>query len=151
MAKAFYSVVLDHSAGSVWEVIRSFGHYTWAGVMGETTIEDGKAGDQVGAIRRFEGGGRIIRQVLLAHSDVDRSYTYAFCDPSALEVRKYVATIRITPVVESGQAFIEWSAEFDCDAEVADRWIRYFEQEGFAKWLGALRKLMSEDGARREA
>jgi hypothetical protein len=77
-------------------VIRSFGHYTWAGVMGETTIEDGKAGDQVGAIRRFEGGGGSVRQVLLAHSDIDRSYTYAFCDPSALEVRNYVATIRIT-------------------------------------------------------
>jgi len=96
MAKAFYSVVLDRSADSVWDVIRSFGHYTWAGVMGETTIEDGKAGDQVGAIRRFEGGGGSVRQVLLAHSDIDRSYTYAFCDPSALEVRNYVATIRIT-------------------------------------------------------
>ncbi len=151
MAKAFYSVVLDHSAGSVWAVIRSFGHYTWAGVEGETTIEDGKAGDQVGAIRRFEGGGGIVRQVLLAHSDVDRSHTYAFCDPSALEVRNYVATIRITPVIESGQAFIEWSAEFDCAAEETDRWIGYFEQEGFAKWLGALRRFMNEDGARREA
>jgi hypothetical protein len=151
MAKAFYSVVLDRSADSVWDVIRSFGHYTWAGVMGETTIEDGKAGDQVGAIRRFEGGGGSVRQVLLAHSDIDRSYTYAFCDPSALEVRNYVATIRITPVVESGQAFIEWSAEFDCAAEETGHWIHYFEQEGFATWLGALRRFMSEDGARREA
>lgn len=150
MAKAFYSVVLDHSASSVWGVIRSFGHYTWAGVTGETTIEDGKAGDQVGAIRRFEGGDGIIRQILLAHSDVDRSYTYAFCDPSALAVRNYVATIRITPVVESGKAFIEWFAEFDCAAEETDRWIAYFEKEGFAKWLSALRRFMSEDGTRQE-
>ena len=150
MAKAFYSVVLDHPASAVWAVIRSFGHYTWAGVVGETTIEDGKAGDQVGAIRRFEGGGKIIRQVLLAHSDVDRSYTYAFCDPSALAVRNYVATIRITPVVETGKAFIEWSAEFDCEAGETDHWIGYFEKEGFAKWLGALRQFMRENDTRQE-
>ncbi len=41
MAEAFYSVVLGHPADAVWAVIRPFGHYTWAGVDVETTIEDG--------------------------------------------------------------------------------------------------------------
>ena len=75
MAKSYYSMALDHAADDVWAVIRPFDHYAWAGVESQTTIEDDKAGDQVSAIRRVVAGERIIRQKLLAHSDVDRSYT----------------------------------------------------------------------------
>ncbi|MBV8779004.1 MAG: SRPBCC family protein, partial [Alphaproteobacteria bacterium] len=72
MATAYYSIVLDKPAEAVWRTIRAFDHYGWAGVVGETIIEDGKAGDQVGAIRCFTGADRTIRQRLLAHSDRDR-------------------------------------------------------------------------------
>ena len=75
MAKSYYSVVLNHPAQDVWAAIRRFDHYAWAGVLDETLIEEGKAGDQVSAIRRFIISDRTIRQVLLAHSDLDRSYT----------------------------------------------------------------------------
>ena len=143
MAEAFYSIVLDHSAGDVWSVIRPFGHYAWAGVEGATTIEDGKATDQVGAVRRVELSGRTIRQVLLAHSDIERSYTYAFVGPPAQPVRDYFATLRVTPVIESDQAFVEWRATFDClDAAETDKWKRHFETQGFAVWLAALRDFM---------
>ena len=143
MAKAFYSTVLGHPADAVWTVIRPFDHYAWAGVEGETIIEAGKVGDQVGAIRRVDlGGDKVIRQVLLAHSDIERSYTYAFCGAAPFPVSNYVATIRVTPVVDSGHAFVEWSATFDCAAEEYERWTKYFEREGFAKWLAALRRFM---------
>ena len=90
MAKAVYSVVLDQSADEVWSVIRPFDHYAWAGVESLTTIEAGKATDQVGAVRRVTVGDNTLRQMLLSHSDLDRCYTYRFCDP----VRDYTATIR---------------------------------------------------------
>ena len=71
MPKAFYSIVLDHPADEVWRVIRPFGEYDWAGVPAETSIENGKAGDQIGAVRRIEtGDGAVRRQILLAHSDI---------------------------------------------------------------------------------
>src|SRR2546430_17411034 len=114
MAKSYYSVVLNHSAEDVWAIIRQFDHYAWAGVQAETTIEEGKAGDQVGAVRCVNSGGKIIRQMLLSHSDLERSYTYALCDPPPFAVRNYVATIRVVPVIESGRAFVEWWATFDC-------------------------------------
>ncbi|TMH47098.1 MAG: SRPBCC family protein [Betaproteobacteria bacterium] len=114
------------------------------GVEAETTLEAGKAGDQVGAVRRVSSGGKIIRQALLAHSDVERSYTYALCNPPPFPVRNYVATIRVTPVVDGNQAFVEWWATFDCAAEEYDHWRTYFEQQGFAKWLSALRHFMAE-------
>lgn len=143
MAEAFYSIVLDHPAADVWSVIRPFGHYAWAGVQGATTIEDGKVTDQVGAVRRVELPGRTIRQILLAHSDIDRSYTYAFVGPPPQNVRDYVATIRVTPVVESGQAFVDWRATYDClDAAEAGHWKEHFERQGFAVWLAALRDFL---------
>jgi hypothetical protein len=142
MAKAYYSMVLDHTADQVWAVIRRFGDYAWAGVKGETIIEDGKSGDQVGAVRRVRTGEGQIRQRLLACSDVDRSYTYEFCDQPPFPVRNYKAMIRVRPIVESGQAFVEWSATFDCADDDLDRWTAYFRQEGFAKWLASLRKVM---------
>jgi Polyketide cyclase / dehydrase and lipid transport len=146
MAKSYYSAVFEQSADEVWKAIRQFDEYAWAGVPGATTIEDGKAGDQIGAVRRIEmGDGIIRRQILLAHSDQDRSYTYAICDPPYLPIENYVSTIRVTPVIESGKAFVEWSATFDCAADERTRWTNFFEKEGFAKWLGSLRAHLTRE------
>ena len=60
MARAYYSTVLDHPADKVWSVIRPFDYYAWAGVPGQTIIEDGRKGDQVGSIRRFSNGEKSI-------------------------------------------------------------------------------------------
>ncbi len=151
MARSYYSMILDHPAEEVWAVIRRFDHYAWAGVPSETVIEDGKRGDQVSAVRRVAAGEKIIRQALLAHSDVERSYTYALLDPAPFPVRDYVATIRVTPVVENGTAFVEWWATFDCAAAERDRWTRYFERDGFAKWLAALRAFMRTSRAEQKS
>ena len=140
MAQSFYSLVLPHTVDAVWQRIRDFGDYAWAGVESVTIIEDGKAGDQVGAVRRVELPGRVIRQQLLAHSDIDRCYTYAFLEPAP--VRNYVATIRIVPVVADGHAFVQWSATFDCAEDAIERWSNFFAFEGFARWLEALRQVM---------
>lgn len=142
MTTAYFSIVLDHPADEVWRTIRPFGHYSWAGVSGETVIEDSKASDQVGAVRRVTTAGGTIRQVLLAHSDVERSYTYTFCGTPPFPVHDYVATIRVTPVAEDGRSFVEWRAGFDCAAEERDHWTNHFEREGFARWLAALRRYM---------
>jgi hypothetical protein len=142
MAKSFYSTVLDHTADEVWSFIRSFGDYAWAGVESETVIEDGKAGDQVGAVRRVAIGDKVIRQQLLAHSDIDRSYTYVFLEPAP--VRNYQATIRIVPVIDGGKAFVQWWATFDCAENALERWTNCFAHEGFAVWLASLRVVIAD-------
>jgi len=142
MAEAFYSVVLDHPADAVWAVIRPFGHYAWAGVEADTVIEEGKAEAEVGAVRCVTMPGRTIRQKLLAHSDRERSYTYSFLEPAP--VPNYVATIRVTPVAETGQSFVDWRATFDCAPQEQARWIEQFEHKGFAVWLAALRRFLAQ-------
>ena len=149
MAKAYYSVVLDHPADQVWAAIRRFDRYAWAGVESETRIEEDRAGDQVGAVRRIVlVDGAVRRQMLRAHSDVERSYSYTLCDPPYLPVQDFLATIRVTPVVETNQAFVEWGATFDCAAEERRRWVYWFETQGFAVWLAALRRYMDGSTAR---
>ena len=145
MARAYYSTVLDHAAGAVWSVIRSFDHYAWAGVPSETTIEDGRQGDQVGSVRRVVIGTKIIRQILLAHSDLERSYSYSFLSELPVPARNYLATIRLTPVTDGDRAFVEWWATFDAAPPDERICIDFFEVRGFAVWLGALREFMRAD------
>lgn len=151
MAKSYYSFVLAHPADNVWAVIRPFDHYAWAGVESETIIEGGKAGDQVGAVRRFAFGGNVLRQMLLAHSDIERSYTYCFCGTPPFPVRDYQSTIRISPVIADDHSFVEWWATFDCADDERDKWVKHFEQQGFAKWLAALDQFMAAASSRNES
>ncbi len=143
MARAYYSMIIDHSAATIWAVIRDFGHYAWAGVQGETVIENGGAGSEVGVVRRVEGGGNAIRQILLAHSDPDRSYTYGFVGAPTIPVENYEATIRVTPVTAEPRALVEWFATFDCAPEQREAIVSGLEQNGFAKWLTALKAHMA--------
>jgi hypothetical protein len=139
MARSYYSTVFDQTADEIWGVIRDFGNYQWAGVVAETHIEGGRSGDAVGGIRNVDLGNSCIRQKLLVHSDLERSYTYAFCEPIPFPVRDYQATLRVTPVVDSDTAFVEWWATFDCTDGRQDHWTSHFEKQGFAKWLASLR------------
>lgn len=82
MPTAYYSTVFDRPADRVWATIRDFGNYTvWVDGVDETTIEGGRSGDAVGAVHGVRMGDVRIRQRLLAHSDLSRSYSYAFCEP----------------------------------------------------------------------
>jgi Polyketide cyclase / dehydrase and lipid transport len=133
--------VIDQTADTVWAAIRDFGDYTWAGVTG-TCIENGQSGDAIGGIRRFELNGITARQRLLAHSDRDRAYTYAFCESAPIPLRDYVATIRITPVTDGNRAFVEWWATFDCAEDEIDQRKTFYEQP-FHNWLESLRTHLS--------
>lgn len=139
MAKSYYSTVLDVPADQVWARIRAFDDYGWAGAGYEAHMEDGAQGDAVGGVRRIGTGSRPMRQRLLAHSDLDRSYAYTICEPSPYPVRDYQGTLRVTPVVDGGRAFVEWWATFDCADDQRDHWTGYFAHEGFARWLTSLR------------
>ena len=133
-----YSTVFSRSSDQVWSFIRDFGHYKWAGVVNECHIEDGKSGDAVGCIRHVELGDRSIRQRLLAHSDIERFYTYTFCEPIPFPWRDFVATLRVIPITDGDRALVEWSARFDCADDAHDRWHDHLTRS-FGKWLESLR------------
>jgi hypothetical protein len=109
MTKVSYSTVFEQTADQVWAVIRDFNSYpVWVASVTESHIEDGKAGDTVGAIRNFVEFGVLTRQRLVAHSDLDRFYTYESCEPLGA-ITYYQGTGRVTPIVDSNRAFMEES------------------------------------------
>jgi hypothetical protein len=143
MARAYYSTVIEQPADRIWAIIRDFNaHSVWLPGT-ESHIEERKSGDQVGAIRNVRIGEKVIRQRLLAESDIDRFQTYEFCGPAPFPVRNYRATLRLTPIVDGNRSFIEWWATFDCAPEQHEHWTAYFANDGFAKWLGSLRNHLS--------
>jgi hypothetical protein len=93
MTTAFYSSVLDHPIDRVWELVRDFNNYPRYidGVI-ESVIEDGKRGDEVGAVRNFNYQGNWIRQRLVRHSDAQHLLTYAGIDPFAVPAQEDAAT-----------------------------------------------------------
>jgi hypothetical protein len=145
MAKSYYSTVFDHSADEVWRTIRDFNNYpVWVDGAGESTIEDGKRGDAVGAVRNVLYQGNRIRQRLLALSDLDRTQTYGFAGAPPAYVgglQAFEATIRVTPIVDGDRAFVEWFATFDC-ADARREELGDFFRGAFAKWLGSLRRAL---------
>jgi Polyketide cyclase / dehydrase and lipid transport len=143
MPRAYYSTVFEQSANTVWRTIRCFDEYAWAGTGVDAEMEDGKAGDAVGGVRRVATPDQPIRQRLLAHSDVNRCYTYEFCDPVPFAVRDYRATLRVTPVTDGDRAFVEWWATFECAEDERDHWVKQFRGDGFASWLGSLRRQLA--------
>lgn len=146
MAKSYYSTVFVQSADTVWSVIRDFNAYPiWVDGAGSSEIEGGKSGDSVGAVRRVLYNGRTIRQRLLGQSDCERSQSYAFAEEGALPVDNYSATIRVTPIVDGDQAFVEWWATFDCDGGERDEHAAFF-RAAFAGWLESLRRNLVKAG-----
>lgn len=141
MPRSYASTVVDAPADAVWARVRDFnGLPQWhSGLVAKSRIEDGKAGDQVGGVRNFElTDGTLIREVLTAHSDTERSYTYAFCEPP-FPVRDYLATIRITPVTDGDRSFMEWWTTFDCELAEIDHWKDFFATAVFKGGLDAIR------------
>lgn len=146
MATSYYSTVFVQSADTVWGIVRDFNAYpVWVDGAGTSEIENGKNGETVGAVRRVLYDGRTIRQRLLGQSDVERSQTYAFAEEGALPVENYRATIRVTPVVDGDQSFVEWWATFDCDPAQREQRVTFFRR-AFAGWLESLRRNLVKAG-----
>lgn len=99
----------------------------------------------VGAIRNFFMGGFRTRQRLLAHSDVERFFTYQSCAPfettsggTTRTLIRYEGTLRVRPISEGDRCLAEWSASYEGPAEDADYWATWWATS-LPAWLGSLR------------
>lgn len=115
MAKVYRSAVIAAPADAVWAYVRNFNALPkWHPAIATSEIEAGSASDRVGCVRRFtrKSDGGLLREQLLALSDVERTFTYNIL-VSPMPVANYIATMRFTPITASNHTFAEWWAEFD--------------------------------------
>jgi hypothetical protein len=141
MARSYASTVVNASPDEVWARIRDFnGLATWhGGLVADSEIEEGKAGDQVGAVRSFHlTDGTHLRERLLSHSDAYRMYSYNF-ELTPFDVDNYHATLRVRPVTDGNKSFVEWSTTYDCDRDKQDHWQGFFANQVFQGGFDALK------------
>lgn len=138
------SRVLPHAPETVWQKIRDFnGLPSWHPMIARSAMEDGKSGDQVGAVRNFfthDGGN--IREQLLGLNDRDRVITYSILE-SGMGVSDYVAEIALQRISHDNSTLAKWTAEFNCADDQAAELEQFIGQTVFQGGLVHLDKLLS--------
>jgi hypothetical protein len=115
MTKAFVSTVINCPIERVWRVVRDFnGLPAWMAGMKDSVIEDGKAPDAIGAVRKLSmvGSSDKLRERLEVLSDGDYLVTYSVLE-GPLPVKKVVTSLRLRPITDVYATLGEWSSEFE--------------------------------------
>lgn len=141
MARVYISSIINAPAAKVWERVRDFnGLPNWHPRIRDSRIEDALPADKVGCIRNFNlQNGDNIREQLLGLSDYDLFCSYAILE-SPMPLTDYVATLRLNPVTDGDRCFAEWSAEFECAADVEDELVSGIGTNVFQGGFDALKR-----------
>lgn len=122
--------------------VHDFGEYSWGEGVGEARIEGGGNANIPGAIRAFACYEQKSRQRLTAYSEAERSMTWESVDPFDDSLSYHRASFRVTPIVASNGAFVEWWVEFNAREDAVARWRKHQLTE-FAKSLDRLERLVN--------
>ena len=97
----------------VWAAIRNFdAPGEFFPFVVSSPIEEDREPTAVGAVRVVtQTDGGVFREVLVAHSDAERSYAYTFVD-SPIPVRDHRTTLRLRPITDGDRTLAEWSSRF---------------------------------------
>lgn len=117
MPRSYASTTVAADPDAVWAFLRNFnGTPDFVEAISASEILDGKLADQVGAERKLTlGDGAVVRERLVALSDVDRSYTYHLLE-GPFPFTEYYSTIRVSRVSDANTSFVEWWSTYDCEA-----------------------------------
>lgn len=147
MVEVVRSTVIDAPIEAVWAILRDFnGHDQWHPAVAESAIENGRAADEVGCVRRFAlAAGGEIREQLLALSDRDHSFTYCILD-APIPLQGYVATLSLRRVTNGERTFWHWRSEFTTPPGRDDELARMVGEQIYVGGMEAVRSLLSARG-----
>lgn len=110
----YNTCVVPAPVDQVWNSLRDFHNFTWAGsVIEKVTIVGKCASDQIGAKRILNDA---FHETLLALDDQSRDLKYSIDNgPGPLsqdKVRGYIGHIRVFPITDRNHTFVEWSSSW---------------------------------------
>jgi len=122
----------------VWATIRRFDAAAdWLPFVKSSPIEDGGDPTRVGCVRVVtQTDGEVFREVLVALSDAERSYSYTFVG-SPVPVRNHLTTLRVLPITDGDRSYVEWSSRFEIDPQHETQLVGLMNQN----FLAGLRNL----------
>ncbi len=143
MIQVVSSTILDAPSERVWSILRDFnGHDRWHPLVAESRIERNDPADRVGCVRRFRlRDGAELRELLLALSDLEQSFTYCLLD-TPVPLFNYVATVRLLPVTDGNRTFWTWHARFTTRPGEEEAMRRLVREEVQAAGMTAIRRLL---------
>lgn len=151
-ASSEMSTVLDCSADAVWQEIRDFNSYpAYIDGVTESEIEDDLPGDRVGCVRRFVYRNDVTRQTLIGHSDDERFFSHAGCEPLVWPSHQdgdigpavYENRIQAVPITDGDRCLLRWSMRYRAATEAdAAAWKGYFDA-AIPVWADSLRSYMA--------
>ncbi|WP_091213900.1 SRPBCC family protein [Geodermatophilus siccatus] len=105
MPRSYTSSVIGADPDTVWDFLRDFNRTPdFVDAVTASEILDGKPADQVGCERKLTlNDGSLVRERLVALSDLDRSYTYHLLE-GPFPFTRYYSTIRVSPVTQGARA-----------------------------------------------
>ena len=141
MPRILVSSVVNAPAEEVWATIRPFDAVVdWLPFVKSSPIEDGGDPTRVGCVRVLtQADGEVFREVLVALSDAERSYSYTFVS-SPVPVRNHQTTLRVLPITDGDRSYVEWSSRFEIDPKYETRLVNLMNQN----FLAGLRNLAKE-------
>src|SRR3569832_2386308 len=118
MARVYVSTVVNARNDRVWARVRDFnGLPNWHPTIAESRSECGEpAYKKNNKHNKHQHNNKHNQEKLLGLSDYDMFCTYSILE-SPMGEKNYVATLRLTPVTDGDQTFLEWTAEFDSAPE----------------------------------
>jgi hypothetical protein len=149
MPRILVSSVVDAPAEKVWATIRRFDAAAeWLPFVKSSPIEDGGDPTRVGCVRVLtQTDGEVFREVLVALSDAERSYSYTFVS-SPVPVRNHRTTLRVLPITDGNRSHVEWSSRFDIDQEHEAQLVDLMNRNFLAGLRNLGRKFSADAAAR---
>jgi hypothetical protein len=142
MPRPYASGVINAPVHTVWNTLKDFGNL--ASIASAVDHSELIADGGVGAVRRLTlGDGASFDERLLALDDLATTLIYEFAGANPFGVRRYVATVRVAPVTDTGGSFVEWWAEFDADAAAEQDLVPLFSNGVFGDGIAGLRRLLT--------
>lgn len=139
------STIIDAPVDEVWAILRDFnGHERWHPAVAESRIEDGRASDEAGCVRRFRltDGGEL-REQLLTLSDRDRRFSYCILD-APIPLIDYVANVSLKPVTDGNRTYWEWSSSFAAPDDRADELVALVGEGIYEAGFSAVRAMFGQ-------
>lgn len=117
MGQCYNTTIIKAPADQVWAVVRDFHDMSWAEPVIESLEPVGdRAGTEPGAGRVLNG---VFHETLQSIDEDSRTFAYSIDHgPGPVHreaVDNYRGILKVFPVTDSGQAFVEWQSLYDSD------------------------------------
>ena len=121
MPSTYQSIVIEAPINAVWAKISDFHDLSFAPqVISDCQKVGDKGGTEVGAQRLLNG---VFTETLTHHDESSHAISYSIEDgPSPVspdEVKSYIGAVRLRPITETGNTFVEWSSRWESDSDDA--------------------------------